>query len=76
MFMRNIGLLFTIALFTTACSNNFNKILKSKDNELRYKAAEKFYAEKKYEKAQILYDDLFPANKGTARFEDMYYEFA
>jgi outer membrane protein assembly factor BamD len=76
MFMRNIGLLFTIALFTTACSNNFNKILKSKDNELRYKAAEKFYAEKKYEKAQILYDDLFPANKGTARFEDMYYKFA
>lgn len=76
MFMRNLGfVLFSLTLFTS-CSNSFNKVLKSKDNEVRYKAAEKYYAEKKYEKAQTLYDDLFPANKGTARFEDMYYKFA
>ncbi|MGN6617772.1 MAG: outer membrane protein assembly factor BamD [Ilyomonas sp.] len=59
-----------------SCSSKFAKVLKSKDNEYKYKVAEQYYAEKKYDKAQQLFDQLFPYVKGTARFEDLYYKYA
>lgn len=38
--------------------------------------AENYYAQKKYNNAQLLFEDLFPVFKGTARFEDLYYKYA
>jgi len=38
--------------------------------------AESYYAQKKYNNAQVLFEDLFPVFKGTARFEDLYYKYA
>ncbi len=51
-------------------------MLKSKDNEYKYKMAEQYYAQKKWDKASQLFEGLFPYVKGTARFEDMYYKYA
>jgi outer membrane protein assembly factor BamD len=59
-----------------SCNNKFAKVMKSKDNEYKYKMAEQYYANKKYSQAQQLFDELFPYLKGTARFEDMYYKYA
>lgn len=50
--------------------------MKSSDNEYKYKMAEQYYAQKKYGQAQVLFEDLFPVYKGTARFEDLYYKYA
>ena len=67
-----------IALFVLAgCSRNtVTKILKSKDVEYKLGMAEQYYANKKYNKAQILYEDLFPLLRNDPRFEDLYYKYA
>lgn len=87
-FMRVICFLLLISISLNSCffrkssaikvekSKRFSKIYKSKDNEMRYKAAEQFYADKKYSLAIQLYEDLFPYVKGTDRYEDMYFKSA
>jgi len=55
-------------------SRKFGQILKSKDNEFKYTMAEQYYANKKYNYAQQLFEELFPVLKGTQRYEDMYYK--
>lgn len=70
-------LLFSILLVAlVSCNSKFGIILKSKDYEYKYKMAEQFYTEKKYNFAQILYEDLSPYIKGSARYEDLYYKLA
>ncbi len=67
--------LLTLVLFSS-CASKFGKVVKSKDNEYKYKMAEQYYAQKKWDKATQLFESLFPYVKGTARFEDMYYKYA
>ncbi len=50
--------------------------MKSKDYEYKYKMAEQYYANKNYNFAQQLFEDIFPYVKGSTRYEDMYYKFA
>lgn len=61
---------------TAQKSKSFFKVLKSTDNEYRYKMAEEYYATKKYSYALQLYEDLFPYIRGTERYEDMYFKSA
>ena len=63
-------------LFAKGHGKSFNQILKSHDNEYKYSMAEQYYAEKKYNNAQILFEDMISFVKGTPRFEDMYYKIA
>jgi outer membrane protein assembly factor BamD len=72
---RCIQVLFILLLFSS-CASKFGKVLKSKDNEYKYKMAEQYYSQKKWDKATQLFESLFPYVKGTARFEDMYYKYA
>lgn len=67
---------FVLLCVLSSCTNTYNKALKSKDNEYKLKIAEKFYAEKKWEKASILFESVFPAYRGTPRFEDIYFKYA
>lgn len=71
---------FTFLLIATvafaSCTSKFAKIQKSKDYQYKLKMAEQFYAKKKYNFAQILFEEVFPYIKGTAQFEDVYYKFA
>lgn len=52
------------------------KILKSKDVEYKLGMAEQYYANKKYSKAQLIYEDLFPLLRNDTRFEDLYFKYA
>src|SRR5215213_2098811 len=56
--------------------NGFNKVLKSKDPQYKLKMAEQYYAKKKYNYAQQLYEDLMPNFRGSPEFEDIYYKYA
>jgi outer membrane protein assembly factor BamD len=70
------SVLLAIAVFCFSCTTQFGKVMKSKDNEYKYKMAEQYYAKGKYNYAQQLFEDVFPYIKGTSRFEDMYFKYA
>jgi outer membrane protein assembly factor BamD len=86
--MKRILLAFFVIISFSSCffkksksvtaekSKSFFKVLKSTDNEYRYKMAEEYYATKKYSYALQLYEDLFPYIRGTERYEDMYFKSA
>jgi len=52
------------------------KILKSKDNEYKLKMAEQFYAQKKYNQAQQIFEDIMPYFRGTPKYEDVFYKYS
>jgi len=65
-----------LASFLFASCSNFSKVQKSTDYDFKLKKAEEYFAKKEYNHAQMLFEDIFPAMKGTARFEDLYYKYA
>jgi outer membrane protein assembly factor BamD len=88
--MRFIYILI-IAVFFTACGGNklfskkttapkakkgVSKILKNPDPAYKLRMAEQFYANKKYIKAQQVYEDVMPYYKLEKEFEDIYYKYA
>ena len=79
-FMIRSGIFFLLAFLTFflgACNrNNLSRVMKSKDVEYKLKKGEQFYASKKFTKAQIVFEDLFPLMRNDARFEDLYYKYA
>jgi outer membrane protein assembly factor BamD len=72
--MRFFGVLF-LAVALVSCQG-INKILKNKDQAYKLRMAEQFYAKKKYNYAQQLYEDVMPYYRGTPEFEDIYYKYA
>jgi outer membrane protein assembly factor BamD len=63
-------------VFVAGCGKGINKILKSPDPEYKLRMAEKYYVQKKYSKAQVLYEDVMPFYKTRAEFQDIYYKYA
>ena len=53
-----------------SCSE-YQKVLKSKDYEYKYSSALKYFDEKKYAKAQTLFEDVTSHFRGTERSEDV-----
>jgi outer membrane protein assembly factor BamD len=83
--MRSLFLAFTLLVAFSSCSlfkkssgppTSFNKILKSTDYTFKLQMAEKYYLNKDYNHAQILYDDLYRVMKGSEHFEDIWYKYA
>jgi outer membrane protein assembly factor BamD len=83
--MRSLFLAFTLLVAFSSCSlfkkssgppTGFNKILKSTDYAFKLQMAEKYYLNKDYNHAQILYDDLYRVMKGSEHFEDIWYKYA
>jgi outer membrane protein assembly factor BamD len=73
----HISFLVLILVSVVSCNrNSITRIMKSKDVEYKYRKGEQFYATKKYTKAQIVFEDLFPMMRNDARFEDLYYKYA
>ncbi|WP_207496275.1 outer membrane protein assembly factor BamD [Aridibaculum aurantiacum] len=72
---RNLLLLACIILLSS-CASQLTKVMKSTDPDYKLKMGEKYFAEKKYSNAQVVFEDLFPVLKGTAKFEDLYYKYA
>jgi outer membrane protein assembly factor BamD len=72
--MKLYGLILLTVLFTSC--NGINKVLKSKDYEYKLRMAEQYYAKKKYNQAQQVYEDIMPYYRGDLKFEDIYYKYA
>ena len=64
-----------LTILLAGCSN-INKVLKSSDYNYKLQQADKMFAEKKYSKAQIVYEDVFPVFKGSPEFERIYLNWA
>jgi outer membrane protein assembly factor BamD len=84
-FMRPLFIAFILFAAFSSCSifkkssghsTSFNKILKSTDYAYKQQMAEKYYVNKDYNHAQLLYDDLYRVMKGSEHFEDIWYKYA
>jgi outer membrane protein assembly factor BamD len=73
--MRLFTILFIGAFLFTSCSR-FSKVLKSNDYDYKLRVADKYFADKDYNHAQQLFEELFRVFKGSEHFEDIYYKFA
>lgn len=71
-----IFLFFLSVILLTSCTKSINKILKSPDPEYKLRMAEKYYVKKKYNKAQVLFEDVMPFYKTRSEFQDIYYKYA
>src|SRR6476646_7103310 len=67
--------LILVSLLFTSCASKMGKILKSKDNEYKLKMAEQFYAQKKYNQAQQVFEDIMPFYRGSEKYEDIFYKY-
>lgn len=74
-FMR-FFVIISVLFLMSSCGPGMNKILKSKDPAYKLKMADQFYAKKKYNKAQLIYEDILPYYKTTPQFQDIYYKYA
>lgn len=61
---------------SNATKKSINKILKSTDYEYKYRMAEQFFVKEKYNKAQLLFEDVMPYYKVDKEFENIYYKYA
>ncbi len=74
--MNRLYIILLSFILFSSCANKLTKTLKSTDSDYKLKVAEKYYAQKKYNNAQVIFEDLFPIFKGTPKFEDLYYKYA
>ncbi|MCC6384091.1 MAG: outer membrane protein assembly factor BamD [Bacteroidia bacterium] len=72
---RVIAAVLAAIFLLTGCSQ-FNRIMKSTDNELKYQAALRYYAEGKYFQSMQLLDELIVAYRATNKAEEVYYYYA
>ena len=61
-------------LITFSGCSKFTKVMKSKDVDYKLIMADKYFEEKNYRQAQVLYEELYPVFKGTDKFEELYYK--
>ena len=67
-----LSLLSALLLSITACSD-FNKVMKSKDNEYKKKRAIEYYNTKEFTNAAAVLEDIIPYFKLSADGEKLYY---
>lgn len=72
MMMRKVLLFLLLIAVFTSC-NEYNKILKSTDYELKYEYAKKYFEAKKYSRAYTLLEELVTIFKGTDKAEESLY---
>ncbi len=74
--MKKLSLLLLITVSLLTSCSQFQKLLKSNDNELKYNEAKAFYDKKDYNHAVQLFEDISTYYKGTDRSEDVMYYLA
>lgn len=74
--MKIIVRLSLIAILFASCAGKYGRLLKSTNNEAKYKAANEYYDKKQWSKAQDLYNSVMSYMRGTPRYETMYYKYA
>ena len=72
----NKAVFILFASVVLASCSKFSKIQKSNDYDFKLQKADEYFDKKSYNNALVLYEDVFPAMKGTAKFENVYYRLA
>lgn len=72
--MKIFWTLILVVLFGSCA--NINKVLKNPDPHYKLRMAEQYFVKKKYNTAQLLYEDVMPFFKTEKEFEDIYYKYA
>ncbi len=57
-------------------SKSVARILKNPDPAFKLRMAEQFFVNKRYSRAQQVFEDVMPYYKTTKEFEDIYYKYA
>ena len=74
--MRKIVLLFVLFAFVLGGCSEYQKLLKSTDNSLKYKKAVEYYNSEDYAKSATLFEELLPIYRGTSKAETISYYIA
>lgn len=69
-------LIILLSFITLYSCDGYNKLLKSKDFEKKYEAAQSYFDKKDYFKAQQLFDELLVVYRGTPRAEEVFFKYA
>lgn len=72
MLRKSINIFALLAILLIASCDNYNKILKSTDVEVKKEAAKKYYNEGNYYKALPLLDELISIYRGQEELEEIY----
>ena len=70
--IKPIACFLFVALVVASC-DNYNKLLKSTDYEMKFGKAKEFYDKKQYIKSSQLYEELIPVMRGTDKAEEVAY---
>jgi len=62
-----------MVIFMAGSCNNYQKVLKSSDYDLKYQTAMELYKKKDYTRAYPLFEELVSVKRGTTAAEDIYY---
>lgn len=71
-----LGVLMLFIVSMMSCNNKFETLRMSTDVDLKMKKAFEFYANKEYQKAQYLLEDLIGNVRGTKDAEKVYFHYA
>ena len=71
--MRKIVFLFVLFTFVLTGCSEYQKLLKSTDNSLKYKKAVEYYNSEDYAKSATLFEELLPIYRGTSKAETIAY---
>jgi outer membrane protein assembly factor BamD len=75
--MRFIPFLLVAVILVSCGGSGMNKIMKNPDPEYKLRMAEQFFVKKKYNRAQMIYEDIMPHFRtDTKVFENIYYKYA
>jgi len=70
-----LGWIILSLIILSGCGKGISKILKNPDPAYKLRIAEQYFAKKKYDKAQVIYEDIMPNYKTGIEFEDIYYKY-
>lgn len=71
--MKRIAYILLVALVALTSCGEYNKVLKSKDYNVRYDYAKRAFEQKKYAQAFTILTDLVPVFRGTDKAEECLY---
>lgn len=71
----SLVVLVVLIVSLSSCSD-YQRLLKSTNNDLKYERAVKYYEKKDYVRAEPLFEQLLTINRGTSKYEMTYYYYA
>ena len=73
---KSVLFLIALMLLLNGCTNTYNQLIKTQDNDLKYESAKQLFAMGKYQKAAYLLDQTVTFNKGSDRGPENLYMIA